>query len=143
MTPDQLDALPRHAIVLDTDRNTAWTKRGSGVWSAPTCFDVTDEDLADKGELRVIHPAPEPDHSMCARLEPSNGVYPWALKAPDGQAVGYLADDQARARRFAIPEPDPTVRDKVRAVLTENGVTDDVAAELLAELVPFLKDDEQ
>ena len=104
-------------------------------------------------------PAPEPDHSMCARLVPHpddprnrhglqspNGSY---LTLPHDGPVFVAPDDYWRERGYAIPQPEPTVVERAAKVLAEidnSGVVTSWhigKAERLAERGLLVRDGEQ
>ena len=130
MNEQELDALPIGAAVLGpitSHRLEVFTKRMQGVWSAPRRFDMSDEEIAEV-PLTLLHPVPEPDHSMCARLVPydtaGDGRRRFTLQNPDGTRGGILYEWFARERGYAIPEPEPsltapTVMDRTAEVMAQ------------------------
>lgn len=127
MTPDQIKALPVGSVVLD-HRGCAWQKHPDGGWVA-RFDDHTTGALADDERLVLIHDpsaAPEPDHSMCARLVPNDDCaygsdLRWALQSPSGEVLTQFRATDGGARRlgYAIPEPEPTVVERAAKVLSQ------------------------
>ena len=123
---EELEALPAGSIVRDDDGDL-WLKWGGG-WH---CGDVlTSTELVDQyGPLTLVYPAPEPDHSMCARLvrHPDDPRNRHGLQSPNGSYLtlphdgpAFVApDDYWRERGYAIPEPEPTVVERAAKVLGE------------------------
>lgn len=157
MTPDQIKALPVGSVVLD-HRGCAWQKHPDGGWVA-RFDDHTTGALADDERLVLIHDpsaAPEPDHSMCARLVPNDDCaygsdLRWALQSPSGEVLTQFRATDGGARRlgYAIPEPEPTVVERAAKVLADvdnSGVVTSWhigKAERLAERGLLVRDGEQ
>ena len=152
MTPDQIKALPVGSVVLD-HRGCAWQKHPDGGWVA-RFDDHTTGALADDERLVLIHDpsaAPEPDHSMCARLVEydtyEDGRRRWRLQHPDHVWVGYLDDDTARLRGYAIPEPEPSVVERAAEVLNHVDLRGNDLGTVFAEALDaaglLVKDGEQ
>lgn len=147
MTPDQIKALPVGSVVLD-HRGCAWQKHPDGGWVA-RFDDHTTGALADDERLVLIHDpsaAPEPDHSMCARLVPGTGSHSWDLKTPNGKLIDYFGDEKARDQGYAIPEPEPTVMERAADVIAEDIGRHDNAeriAQALADAGLLVRDGEQ
>lgn len=125
MNEQEPEALPGHAIGLAAEFE--WKARQCRVLGNDRTFVEADLLDAAAAELRLLHPFPEPDHSMCARLVPHpddprnrhglqspNGSY---LTLPHDGPVFVAPDDYWRERGYAIPEPEPTVMERAAEVL--------------------------
>lgn len=121
MTPEQLDALPIGSVI--DVMNNCKAKGADGRWYG-NCASGDPSHLVrlseESGvELSVITP-PEPDHSMCARLaKDERHTYPWVLFSPNGSAIGRYGRAAAQNAGFAVPDPEPTVVERVAEVLGE------------------------
>lgn len=118
-TVEQLEALPEGAVVMDCG-SEIWEKVG-GFWElAESVLELPSHsfDLHQKRRpITILHPQPEPDHSMCARLVRHG--HGWALRHPDGQISNTgLSTYWARGRGYAVPEP-RTVEERARDAIDE------------------------
>lgn len=153
-TVEQLDAQPFQAVVLDSEGDP-WRKRYDGTWAFWGLIRPAAKLLVHWGPLTLIHPVPEADHSMCARLDPEPGGHStsvplqgWhVLRTPDGRPTTAFSPDSARSHGFALPEPaKPTVIERAAEVLAN--VEDIFAtwhthAQALADAGLLREDDDQ
>lgn len=136
LTPEELDEMRPGAVLRDVNGWDA-VKGVNGRWY-PT--DQGGHDTPGTPPYALVHPVPEPDHSMCARLrtdlpdgDPSEG---WILVHPNGDMVPRLtySDKEVRERGYAIPEPEPTPRERAAEVLAGYGTPPKVLGEMARAL---------
>lgn len=144
-TVEELEALPEGAVVMDCG-SEIWEKVG-GFWElAESVLELPSHSSylhQKRRPITILHPQPEPDHSMCARLAWDGDS--WTLRHPNGVHVISFSADQARDRGYPIPDT-RTVEERVVDVLLELDVDDDLLdsmAARLAELGLLAKDGER
>ena len=125
MTPEELEALPQMAVVL-SPLGLVHQKDGKR-WLTYNGVQRTSHELSNLpgGPVTLLHPVPEPDHSMCARLVPRGDPVafsdssPWKIVSANDRLLINLSDAEARAYGYAIPEPEPTVVERAAKVLRD------------------------
>lgn len=158
MNEQELDALPESAVVLDND-NDAWQKR-SGRWVSHSAAGMASPGNLQYVAVQVLHPVPEPDHSMCARprpehhrttiavdiSEPTPQARRWVYPAGHDNGIS-MSDEQIIAAGGAIPEPEPTVVERAAAEIQRADERGDDSykdfAQALADAGLLVRDGEQ
>jgi hypothetical protein len=122
LTATDLETLPDGAVVLDGD-GEAW-QRGPVNWYSTDDQRRSCEEMSREALLTLLHPVPEPDHSMCARLVPKErpfGDFKWELEHPNGARgsnIFGISDEAAREYGYAI-DPEPTVVERAAKTLAD------------------------